>query len=387
MRRLRVAHVITRLCRGGAQENTFHTVRLADRERFEADLIAGHTGPGEPSMEDDVLGAGIAIVRAEHLVRDPSPLRDVLAYRELVSLFRARNYDIVHTHTSKAGFLGRMAAAKAGVPIVVHTPHGHVFFGYFNSALTAFYTVLERYAAAKSHKLIELTQRGVDQHLAEGVGTPNQWTSIFSGIDLAPFDAAIAARANTRAELGVAPGEFLVGGVGRLEPVKGFSYFVRAARTVSESLPAARFVIAGDGADRRALEREAARTGAPVRFLGMRGDVPALMAAMDVCVVPSINEGMGRVILEAGAAGTPVVAANVGGIPEVVIETETGLLVRPRDETGIASAVLSLAADPAQRARLGNAARTHAQQFGLERMVESIESLYETLARENLRDA
>ena len=387
MRRMRVAHVITRLCKGGAQENTFHSVRLADRDRFDVDLIGGNTAPGEPSIEHTVRDAGIEIVRIEDLVRNPSPIRDVMAYRALVALFRERKYDIVHTHTSKAGYLGRMAAAKAGVPIIVHTPHGHIFFGYFNSLLTAVYTILERQAARKTGKLIELTQRGVEQHIAEGVGTREQWTAIFSGIDLAPYERAIADRMDTRAKLGIAQDDFLIGGVGRLEPVKGFSYFVRAARIIAESLPTARFVVAGDGAERRALEAEAGALGSRSQFLGMRGDVPALMAAMDVCVVPSINEGMGRVILEAGAAGTPVVATNVGGIPEVVIETKTGLLVRPRDETGIASAVLSLAADPAQRRRLGVAARGHAQQFGLSRMVEQIESLYESLIREKRLDA
>lgn len=386
MRRLRVAHVITRLCKGGAQENTFHSVRLANRERFDVDLICGNTAPQEPSMEGAIRDAGIEIVRAPSLVRNPSPLRDLRAYRELVALFRDRRYDIVHTHTSKAGYLGRMAAAKARVPIVVHTPHGHIFFGYFNRLLTAFYTLLERQAARKTDTLIELTQRGVEQHLAEGVGTPGQWTSIFSGIDPVPFENAVAQRDQARAALGVTRSEFLVGGVGRLEPVKGFSYFVRAARIIAESLPSARFVLAGDGSERAALEHTA-KSGPRIEFLGMREDVPALMAAMDVCIVPSINEGMGRVILEAGAAGTPVVATNVGGIPEVVREAKTGLLVRPRDETGIASAVLSLAADPVQRKRMGEAAREHAHQFTLARMVDLIESLYETLAREKHIDA
>lgn len=386
MRRLRVAHVITRLCKGGAQENTFHTVRLANRGRFAVDLVCGDTAPGEPCMEGTVHDAGIEIVRVPSLVRNPSLLRDWRAYRELVALFRDHRYDIVHTHTSKAGYLGRMAAAKARVPIVVHTPHGHIFFGYFNRLLTAFYTLLERQAARKTDRLIELTQRGIEQHLAEGVGTREQWTSIFSGIDPMPFEDAGAQRDQTRAALGVMPREFLVGGVGRLEPVKGFSYFVRAARIIAESLPSARFILVGDGSERAALEH-AAKSGPRIEFLGMRDDVPALMAAMDVCIVPSINEGMGRVILEAGAAGTPVVATNVGGIPEVVREATTGLLVRPCDETGIASAVLSLAADPVLRKRMGEAAREHAKQFTLARMVGMIESLYETLVREKHIDA
>ncbi len=248
MRRIRVAHVITRMCVGGAQENTFHTVRLANSDRYEVDLVSGRTARSEPSMELSARDAGIEIVHVKHLVRNPSPLNDLRAYNELVRLFRERRYDIVHTHTSKAGYLGRMAAAKAGVPIVVHTPHGHIFFGYFSRLLTGFFTKLERDAAQKTDKLIELTQRGVDQHLAEGVGLAEQWTSIFSGIDLAPFESAIHARDVTRLSLGIDPNEFLIGAVGRLEPVKGFSYFVRAARIVLDSLPSAQFILAGDGA-------------------------------------------------------------------------------------------------------------------------------------------
>src|SRR5690606_6636353 len=139
MRRVRVAHVITRMCKGGAQENTFHTVRLANRNRYDVDLISGRTARNEPSMENAVHGAGVEIVRVNHLVRNPSPLSDLRAYNELLQLFRERRYDIVHTHTSKAGYLGRMAAAKAGVPIIVHTPHGHIFFGYFNKLFTKFF--------------------------------------------------------------------------------------------------------------------------------------------------------------------------------------------------------------------------------------------------------
>lgn len=387
MRRVRVAHVITRLCKGGAQENTFHSVRLADRSRYEADLIAGYPGAGEHSMEDAVRAAGIEIVRVPSLVRDPSPWKDWLAYRELVRLFRERRYDIVHTHTSKAGYLGRLAAAKVRVPIVVHTPHGHVFFGYFNQALTSFFTALERHAARKTDRLIALTQRGIDEHLARGVGRPEQWTAIFSGIDLAPFATAGESRDRARRALGIAPDEHLVGAVGRLEPVKGLTYFVRAAHRIAGECPRARFILAGDGMERGRIEAESAVLGDRFHMLGLRSDVPALMAAMDVCVVPSLNEGMGRVILEAAAAGTPVVASRVGGIPEVVRDGETGVLVAPGEPESIARAVLDLLRDDARRRAMGDAARAHAAGFSVQSMVRRLESLYETLIQEKRLDA
>jgi len=386
VRRLRVAHIITRLCKGGAQENTVHTVRLANGNRFTIDLISGVTAPNEPSMEDAVRALGIDIIRVPYLVRNPAPLNDLRAYRMLCSILQDGRYDIVHTHTSKAGYLGRLAAAKVGVPIVVHTPHGHIFFGYFNRALTTFYTMLERSAARKSDRLIALTQRGIEEHLAQGVGTRKQWVSIFSGIDLAPYKDAIARRNLTRSNLGLDESAFVIGAVGRLEPVKGFAYFVHAARAIGEAVPNTHFILAGDGALRRELEAEARPLGNRFQFLGMRKDVPDLMSAMDVCVVPSLNEGMGRVIIEAGAAGTPVVASEVGGVPEVVKNEVTGLLVRPKDEIALAAAIRRLIDDAPLRARLSASAREHARAYSLDQMVGQIESLYEDLVREKLSD-
>ncbi|GMU92769.1 MAG: glycosyl transferase [Candidatus Hydrogenedentota bacterium] len=386
MRRIRVAHVITRLCMGGAQENTFHTVRLADRGRYEMELIAGHVADEEGSIEDQVRSAGIEVLRVPDLVRDPSPLRDWRAYRALVRLFRSRQYDIVHTHTSKAGYLGRMAAAQAGVPIVVHTPHGHIFFGYFNAPLTAFFTLLERHAARKTDRLVALTRRGIEEHLARRVGRREQWVDIFSGIDLAPFEGAIARRAQTRASLGLAPHDPVVGAVGRLEPVKGFTYFVEAARIIHRIAPSARFILAGDGSQRAALSAQAVELGGRFQFLGRRNDVPDLMAAMDICVAPSVNEGMGRVVLEAAGGGVPVVASEVGGIPEVVCDGVTGLLVRPRDATAIAAAVLALLDDAALRERMGRAAREFVRRYSVERMVARIEGLYDSLFKEKRLD-
>ncbi len=382
MKRFRVAHVITRLCKGGAQENTVSTVRLANCDRFEVDLISGPTYGSEGSIEDAVTEAGIEILRVPHLVRSPNPWRDFLAYRELEQLFRERRYDIVHTHTSKAGYLGRLAAAQMRVPILVHTPHGHIFFGYFNRVLTAFFTALERQAARKTDRLIALTRRGIEEHLQRGVGRPEQWEAIFSGIDLSPYTQAVERRASTREALGIDADEFVIGAVGRLEPVKGFAYFVEAARATAGSVPESRFILVGDGSLADSLRAQAADLGDRFRFLGLRHDVPDLMAAFDLCVVPSLNEGMGRVVLEAGAAGVPVVASRVGGIPEIVRDGDTGILVPPQRSGAIVEAALRLHGDPALRLRMSEAARSLTAAYGLEQMVRRIEDLYERLIEE-----
>lgn len=383
MRRIRVAHVITRLCKGGAQENTFNTVRLANRERYDVDLISGPTHGSEGSIEPDVAAAGIEILREPDLVRNVSPLRDLRALHALTRLFREKRYHIVHTHTSKAGYIGRLAAARAGVPVVVHTPHGHVFHGYFARPVTWVFTQLERHAARKTDRLIALTTRGIDEHLAQRVGRHEQWLPIFSGVDFSPFETAIERRAATRAALGIPENELVVGAVGRLEPVKGFAYFVDAARLISRRLPKARFLLVGDGSLRRDLEARATELGDRFRFLGLRTDVPDLMAAMDVFVLSSVNEGMGRVLLEAGAAATPAVAAAVGGVPGIVQDGVTGLLVPPKDSEAIADAVLRLAAAPELRLAMGEAARAYVvPPYSLEKMVADIEALYERLLEE-----
>jgi len=384
MIRVRVAHVITRLCRGGAQENTFHTVRLADRDRFEVDLISGPTtGPGG-SIEPRLRDAGIPILRIPELVRRVSPLRDWRALRSLTRLFRERRYDIVHTHTSKAGFIGRVAARRAGVPLIVHTPHGHIFHGYFPALLTRIFVRMERYAAGFTDRIIALTARGIEEHLGQGIGRRDQYVAIFSGIDLEPFERARAVRTATREALGVAPDDLLVGGAGRLEPIKGFTYFIQAAEMIGGALPQARFVLAGDGSMRGVLERRAAGLGNRFRCLGFRADMADLMAALDIFVLPSNNEGMGRVLLECGAAGTPAVATNVGGVPEVLEDGATGILVPPRDPAALARAVIDLARDPIRRLRMGEAARTKVvPAFGLVRMVRLIEELYGTLIEEH----
>ncbi len=388
MKRFRVAHVITRLCKGGAQENTFHSVRLANRERYEADLISGPTFGDEGSIEDAVRAAGIDIVRAPHLVRPIAPIADVQALLDLTRLFRARQYDIVHTHTSKAGFVGRLAARRAGISIIVHTPHGNIFEGYFNRWTTRLFAAMERYAAQRTDRLIELTPGGVDAHLALHIGCREQFEIIFSGIDLDPFDAALARREETRRALGCSEDTFLVGAVGRLEPIKGFAYFVKAAHIVAERAPDVRFVLAGQGALETDLREQAASLGDRFRLLGMRNDVPDLMAALDVFVLTSLNEGMGRVLLEAGAACVASVATRVGGVPDVVEDGHTGLLVPPRDANAGAEAICALERDGARRRAMGQAAHARiVPDYGLERMQEKIEALYEALIKEKCLDA
>lgn len=387
MTKIRVAHIITRLCRGGAQENTFHTVRLHNRDRFDVDLIAGTNTGEEGSLEDDVVAAGIEILRAPSLVRDVALGKELRAANELARLLRTGRYDIVHTHTSKAGFLGRLAAKRARVPIVIHTPHGNIFDGYFSRGKTMLFSALERNAAKWTDRIIELTDGGIEQYLANGIGKRAQYTTIFSGIDLSEYDDLETKRNSFRHELGIGDSTVLVGGVGRLEPVKGFRYLVEAAQTLLEK-PNLSFVHAGTGSLDFELRTTAKPLGDRFRFLGLRNDIARIMAGLDLLVVPSLNEGMGRVVLEAGAAGTPVIGSNVGGIPDVVRNGSTGVIVPKQDSAAIAASIGELVANRERLVELGSAARDFVvPDFSLENMVEHIESLYETLIKEKDLDA
>lgn len=383
-RPVRVAHIITRLCQGGAQENTFHTIRLANRERFQCDLISGPTTGREGSIETAITEAGIPIQRVPTLIRTPSPIHDALALRHLTRLLAEGRYDIVHTHMSKAGFLGRLAAERVGIPHVIHTPHGNVFHGYFNGPLTRLFVWMERHAARRTDRIIELTQGGIAEHLAEGIGQREQYRVVFSGIDTHPYEEAVHNREQTREALGIRPEEIVVGGVGRLEPVKGFTYFVAMAEALKAVGQALRFMLVGDGGLRAELEQQAETAGVSIEFLGLREDIPTIMAAFDILVVPSINEGMGRVILEAGAAGVPVVASRVGGIPDIVDDGETGLLTPPRAPEALAEALQLLIQSPERRRLMGATARAKiVPHYSLEQMVQRIETVYEELLHAN----
>lgn len=382
-RKYRIAHVITRMCRGGAQENTLLNVAWADVDRYDVDLYCGPVPRSEIGIMDRVRDAGVEPILVPTLRRTPNPIADLNALSMLTRTFREKDYDLVHTHTSKAGFIGRMAARRAGVKHIVHTPHGHIFHGYFTVPVVAIYTQLERRAARYSDRIIALTGAEIDQHLDRGVGTRDRFVSIPSGIDVDAFENAESKRNEARADLGVNDCDCVVIGAGRLEPVKGFTYFIRAAAMIADRHPSLLFWIAGDGSCRGDLERQARESNVEIAFLGWRDDLDTLFAAADIFVLPSMNEGMGRVIAEAGAAGLPVVAARTGGIPDIVRDGETGLLVPPGDAQAMADAIEELAENPSRRADWGRAARAHIRAgFSAEAMVQRIESVYEELLSE-----
>jgi glycosyltransferase involved in cell wall biosynthesis len=382
-RRYRIAHVITRLDLGGAQQNTLFCVGHHDHRRFDVELIAGSGG----LLDDEaraLADASVALVPwIAHAIR---PAADLAAVWRLASHFRERRVDLVHTHSSKAGVLGRLAARLAGVPVVVHTAHGWSFNRTQPAPVRRAFATLERWTAPLADRLVTVSQHNLDEGLALGIGRPRQYALIRSGIDARLYARPATDREATRSALGVEPHHVLVGTVACLKPQKAPFDFVRAAAEAHARCDRLRFVIAGDGELRAAVEaqvRDAGLEGA-VRLLGWRRDVADLLHAMDVFLLTSRHEGLPRAVLQAMAAGVPVVASAVDGTPEVVRDRETGLLVPPGAPSVAAERLLELVQDPdLGRACAERALRALGEEFDVHRMVRDLERLYISLLGES----
>ena len=374
-------HVITRLTVGGSAENTVATMVALEAAGYAGPLAVGIAESDAPSV-DDARHRGVRLLDVPALGREVG-VRDVAALVHLCRVMRAQRPAIVHTHTSKAGFVGRLAARLAGVPAVIHQPHGHIFYGYFGDGRTAFYIALERIAARWTDRIVTLTDRGTEEHLARKIGRRAQYRTVPSGVPTAALRAAAPSRSVARARLGLPENAFVVAGLGRLLPVKGFDVLVAALRPLADAVPSSRLVLIGDGPQREEL-RVAARdlgVGGRVLVTGVTPDIAGWLAAADVLAAPSRNEGMGRAIVEAMALGLPVVGAAVGGIPAVVADGETGRLVPPGDSLALAAALVELARDEALRIKLGTAAVTRAEAFSTDVAHAAMRAIYDELTR------
>jgi glycosyltransferase involved in cell wall biosynthesis len=312
-------------------------------------------------------------------VRSPSPIKDLVALLKIYRLLRRERFDLVHTHTSKAGILGRVAARLAGVPHIVHTPHGQAFNGYAGRGLTTLFVLLERWAATFTDRIIGLTDQEIQDNLERRIGEPEQFVNIPSGIDLERFETNEREAKNVKASLGLSPSVRLIGSVGRLEPIKGHAYLLDAYAILAPRFPDLYLALVGDGELLPELRSRAENAGLTDRvlFLGWREDVPDLLHAFDIFVFPSLSEGMGRGLVEAMAAGVPVVATKAASIPEVLGEGEAGYLVEPASAASLAAGIETLLLDPELQSRLVKAGRDRAQDYSVEAMLQKIGDVYQ----------
>ena len=383
---MRVTHVITRLIVGGAQENTVASVLgLRQKAGLEVDLIAGPTRGPEGSLEPALAGCSALLTIVPELVRPLHPWKDARAWQKLTGLFRARQPQLVHTHSGKAGVLGRLAAARAGVPIILHTIHGPSFGSFQGWSANALFRSAERYAARVTTHFVTVAEAMKRQYLAVGIGRPDQYTKIFSGFALEPFlDSTNDLQ--LRARLGLAPDDIVIGKIARLFKLKGHDDLLAIAPALVRKCPRVKFLLVGDGPWRGRLESRARSLGLEkhVIFTGLVAPsaVPPIVGVMDLLVHLSLREGLPRALPQALAAARPVVAYDADGANEVCLENETGFLVAPGDLPGLSERLLRLAQDPALRQRLGYRGQRFVQErFGVQHMVDDLYQLYLRLQR------
>jgi glycosyltransferase involved in cell wall biosynthesis len=387
--RIRVLSVIARLNLGGAAPQAIlPSGRRMDPDRYETLLVHGTLPRGEGSMVGLAEREGAAMEFVPELVRSVHPPRDLRALRRLGAIVRRFRPHVVHTHTAKAGFIGRLAALTVRPrPVIVHSYHGHVLEGYFGAFASGAYRSLEQFLGRFSDCLVGGSQATVDDLLRLGVAPPDKFRVIPLGLDLTPF-AQLAEEdgLQARRDLGITDGMTLLTYVGRIVAIKRLDTLLRGfAHATSHESPL-HLAIVGDGVIRRDLESLASQLGITrmVSFLGHRPDLPQLLAATDIAVLSSANEGTPVSLIEAAAAGKPAVASSVGGVPEVVT-SQTGILYPPGDEYALANAIIRLAADSDLRRRLGDSARHAAlRRYSAERLVADVSGLYEELINSDL---
>lgn len=374
---IKVAHIITRLDFGGAQANTLYTASALDRRRFDAFIVSGPGGILEGRAEPGRL------IAARRLVREVNPVKDLAAVLELRTILSGLKPAVAHTHSSKAGILGRLAAAAAGIPVVIHTFHGFGFHPRQSFLKRSLFILLEKFCARFSDALIFVSRSNMETARAAGIGSAEKYRLIRSGVKLAGYPAVID-RAAKRAELGLAAGDTIVLSIGNAKPQKNPWHFLEAAERLLPRHPTARFVFAGGGEELEKLRAAARARGLEKTclFTGWREDSAALLAAADIFALTSLWEGLPRSLVEAFKTGLPAVCYRTDGVTDILKDGVNGFSAEPGDLDGFCAALSSVLGDDGLRGKLAaGAAASDLREFDIDFMVRQQEALYEELLR------
>lgn len=380
-RPLKIVHVITRLIVGGAQENTLLSCEGQHDAGHDVTLMTGPALGPEGSLMERATRYGYRVETLEPMRRSILPGKDLAVYATLVRRFRVLRPDVVHTHSSKAGILARYAAWKARVPLVVHTIHGLSWTSSTRPLVNAIYKHLERRAARKCHKIVVVADAMTRASLAAHIGRPQQYVTVYSGMEIEPFTDPPTPRENVRRRLGLEPHHVAVCTIARLFHLKGHEDLLEHAPRLCRELPDLRFVWIGDGLLRPAFERRIAAMGLSDRFIltGLvpPSQVPELVNACDILAHPSRREGLARALPQGSLAGLPLVTYDIDGNAEALIEGETGYAVSAFDVDAFVTRIEQLARDPDPRRKLGERGRDFARsRFDARVMVDRLEAVY-----------
>jgi len=383
--KLKICHVITRLIVGGAQENTLLTIRGHLEKGHEVVLAAGFSPGREGKLLENARYGEFPVYEFSDLVREISPLRDLKAFFALKKFFRDNRFDIVHTHSSKAGIIGRLAARAAGVPVVVHTVHGQAFHPYQSRWKNRLYIFLERFAARYCDKIYAVAQAMIDQCVAAGVAPADKYMVVYSGMDTGAFDRAERSE-QLRKKLGLPPECKTVVTVARLFAQKGYEYVIPAAELLLAKRPETHFLLVGDGPMYDELQETLRRSNIEKNFhfagLVPPGDVAMYIAQADLLWHLSLHEGLPRAVVQALAAGVPAIGFALDGTPEVIIEDVTGFLTDAGDVTAVAEKSIRVLDEPELAGKLGqNGKKKVLEQFDWRKMCDILEAEYTALLK------
>lgn len=376
MQKINLFYGITKLELGGAQKQLLSLIKKLDKEKYNIFLFTAKDGL---LLKEALSIKTLKIKRSKFLDRPINPLKDILALIEIYWFIKKNKIEIVHTHSSKAGILGRWAARLAKVKIILHTVHGWSFNDYQPRLVRMLFIYLERLTAQFTHRLIVVSNYDKQKGLNNRIGKEKKYSLIRYGIDYTEFSIKDK---NIRKELGIDTSDFVVGMVSCFKPQKSPLDFIRLSFLVKEVLPNLRFLLVGDGILRKKIERLIYKFNLQnqVILTGWRKDIPRILSAIDIFVLTSLWEGLPISVLEAMASFKPVVATNTGGIREVIIEGKTGFLVEPGNIKEMSVRLVSLLKDEALRKKIGEDAKDFlSSDFTLENMVKNTENLYKDL--------
>ena len=379
---MKICHVITRLIVGGAQENTIFTVEGLIKKGYKVDLISGPTKGPEGSLEEKVREKNIQLIIVKELVREINPFYDIVAFLKLFFIFKKKKYDIVHTHSAKAGIIGRISAKIANPKsIVIHTIHGLPFHPYQNKILNFFYIIAEKIAYYFTDHFICVGEIMKEKSLKAGIGKKSDYTVIYSGFEIEPYIEFSKRRNELREKYGIKPDEKVIGMIGRLFYLKGQEYLIEAFKDISKKFPHTKLLLVGDGILREKLENYAKENGIydKVIFTGLvpPEKIPEYVAIIDILVHTSLREGLPKTVAQGLAGGKAVVAFDVDGTKEVVINGKTGFIVPPKDINLLKERIIYLLENSEISDKMGKEGQELIKNlFPVEKMVDEIEKIY-----------
>lgn len=378
----RVLHIITRLISGGADENTIFSIRGLQKNGYKVDLLVG----GESQLKIIQDNDDIHIIILKELTRNINPIKDLIAFFKIFCYIRKNNYAIIHTHTAKAGFLGRLAAKCSGAPIIIHTLHGITFHEFLNPIIKNIYILLEKITGSFTQKLVTVGEDIKQKYCARNIATPEKYITIRSGFDLQNFihDGNLSPDEQVfeKQRLGLKQTDIVIGSVSRLEPRKGYVYLLEAASIVCEKISDVKFVIAGEGKQRAQLEEEVRKRKLTdkIFFLGYRQSVARIMAIFDIFTLTSLWEGLPRVLVQAAALGKPIVTFDVEGAWEVVEHGINGFIVPSKDTQQLSERLLRMIQHIDQTRAMGQIGKTKINNaWDTQTMIRQIDCVYQEL--------